>query len=256
MIFDLIVLAFFAVFIISGMRKGFLYQLVRLALLVVAWFAARWVYPSVAPVLRHVSDMPPEFQGLLAFVLTFLGLFLLGTILAATFLARWHDSHPVAGALDRVAGGVLGGAKFAALAYIAMCFGLALGPAFGRTYQDGAEGSLVLRWVSAHNALYQEAGVYLRGTRHLMESLADPEKAAALAEDPEIRAFLKGSDGDALRSVDVKAAVQAGDWGALLSDPRVQQMFANPQFYRALERVAAQEKARAGDDHYSNRPGR
>jgi uncharacterized membrane protein required for colicin V production len=254
MVFDLVVVGLFVMFIFGGWRKGFLYQLVRVAILIGAWFAARAFYPAVTPVVAKVSDMPQEFHGLLAFVALFLGLFLLGTILAGTFLARWHEHHPVAG--TRLAGGALGGAKFAVLAYAAICFGLALGPAFGRTFDEKTQESRVLRWVNAHNALYEEAGVYLRGVAHLGDVLKDPDRTAKLAEDPEIRAFLRGPDGDTLRSADVKIAVQQGNWTGLLADERVRKLISNPQFYRALERIAQEDAARAGDDHYTNKAPR
>ena len=251
MIIDLFSLALLGVFFITGFRRGFLYQIIRIAVVVGSWLAARALSPTVLPLVRATApEVPEEFRGLLAFVLLFGAIYLIATLALGTLLRNFHEHNRVAGGLDKLAGGALGAVKIALVLYAVFCIYLAVAPVFGRDTRSASAGSHVLGFVAENNILHGEANTYLEGIRNLSKVARDRSLQERLFKDPEVKSYLKG-DGKALMSdTDLRKTIEVGDWDTLLRDERVQKLIRDPRFYKALERLESTkaEDAKAPED--------
>ena len=107
---DWVTLAIVLVSILRGARFGAVAVLVDLAGLVATYLAAAAVYPQGAIHLRQVPGLTPSWQGLIAFVVIWLGLYVPLGILIKWALAR--ATFPASGFL----GGVFGVARGVVLA--------------------------------------------------------------------------------------------------------------------------------------------
>ena len=238
MLIDLILLLILGVFFYSGFQRGFIYQIVRLGLLIAGYIAARALHPHLGFLMDGVAgDIPPEFRGLLTMIAIFLVVYLVGGMILGHVLRRFHSEHKVVGKMDRLAGGLLGVVKVGLVVYLLLCFGLALAPMVGADTTKTAKSSHALRFVRDHNLLYGETSVYFRGVRALMVVAKDPGKRAKLLEDPEVRGFLKVECQALLEDEELQARVREGDWPTLLRDPRILRIIRDPRFYAALDRM-------------------
>lgn len=245
MLLDLALLALLLIAFVSGFRQGFVVQIVRLGVLVGAYLGARVVYADLAPLAGSISpEMPEPFRNLLAFAVVFAVLQIVGSLLVGLAVKRFHDTHPVAGGVDRLLGGLLGLVKSAGILYLLLCFGLALAPVLGAADVHAAvQKSQVARFVAEHNLLHGEADVYLKGLKGLAAVVKDPEKRARLAADKDVQAYFEDEGRALAEDPKLAAALEAGDWATLLKDERVLKALQDPRFYRALARVEAGEVA-------------
>jgi uncharacterized membrane protein required for colicin V production len=115
---DWVTLAIVLVSILRGARFGALAGLVDLAGLIATYLAAAWAYPRGIEYLRQVP-MSRSWEGLIAFVVIWLGLYLPLGILIRWTLARAR--FPASGLL----GGVLGVARGTVLAASLLLLALA-----------------------------------------------------------------------------------------------------------------------------------
>jgi uncharacterized membrane protein required for colicin V production len=107
---DWVTLAIVLVSILRGARFGVVAGLLDLGGLVATYLAAAAFYPKGAELLRQVPGLTPSWQGLIAFVVIWLGLYLpLGMLIRAIFA---RVKFPTSGLL----GGVLGVARGTVLA--------------------------------------------------------------------------------------------------------------------------------------------
>ena len=238
MIIDIFCLALAAFFFATGFRRGFLFQIIRIAIMVGSWLAARALRPTILPLIRATSpEVPEECRALLAFVLLFGVIYLLASFLLSTALRHFHQNSTVAGGLDKLAGGALGVVKLGLVLYFTFCIYLALAPVFGKDTRSAVESSHVLGYVADNNILHGETGTYLKGLRNLSKVAGDRSLRERLFEDPEIKKYLDG-DGQALMEDEaLRRAVEIGDWDTLLYDERIQKIIRDPSFYKALERL-------------------
>ena len=107
---DWVTLAIVLVSILRGARFGPLAGLIDLGVLVATYLAAAAFYPQGAELLRQVPSLTRSWQGLIAFVVIWLGLYLPLGVLIRWIFAR--AKIPAAGLL----GGVLGVARGIVLA--------------------------------------------------------------------------------------------------------------------------------------------
>jgi|GEM_PF-6913312 len=239
MLLDLGLLVVLVIAFIAGFRLGFVVQIVRLGVLVGAFLGARVVSPTLAPLARSLAPtMAEPYRNLVAFLVVFVVLQVVGSLLVGLAVKRFHDTHPVAGGVDRVLGGLLGFVKSAGILYLLLCFVLALAPVLNLGEAETLiHRSQVATFVSAHNLLNGEADVYLHGLKGLAAVVKDPEKRAKLLEDPALQAYF-ASDGKAFtEDPKLTKALESGDWATLLGDERVLKALQDPRFYGALERL-------------------
>jgi uncharacterized membrane protein required for colicin V production len=238
MIIDVFSLGLAVYFFFSGYRRGFLFQVIRIALMLGSWIAARALRPTLVPFITATSpEIPEEFRGLMAFVLLFGIIYLVATFLLSTALRHFHQNSTVAGGLDKLAGGALGVVKIGLVIYAIFCIYLAVAPIFDKDTRSAVENSHVLGYVADNNILHGETSTYLKGLRNLSKVARDRELRERLLDDPEIKSYLKG-DGKALMDDEaLRQAIEIGDWDSLLTDERIQKIIRNPGFYKALERL-------------------
>jgi uncharacterized membrane protein required for colicin V production len=122
---DLVVLALVAVFALRGAFKGFVWQAVRLvALFGAVWGAGAWHEWVAARLANVFTFLPNASVPLVAWVLVFLALLILGAYLA--HMARGLIRSADLSGLDRTAGFILGGATGAALCTVLLLVGGAM----------------------------------------------------------------------------------------------------------------------------------
>ncbi len=248
MILDVFTLALLVYFFFSGFKRGFLYQVLRIALLVASWVAARTLRPTLIPFVRATSsDMPEEYMGLIAFVLLFGLIHVVGSFLLGAILKHFHRTSTVAGGLDKLAGGALGVVKVGLVIYLLLCIYLAVAPVFDKDTRAAAESSHVLGYVADNNILHGETSTYLKGLRNLSKVARDRDLRERLFEDPEVKNYLKGEGKALMDDETLRQAVEIGDWESLLQDERVQKIIRDPGFYKALEHLQT-AKAEAAEE--------
>jgi uncharacterized membrane protein required for colicin V production len=114
---DWVTLAIVLVSILRGARFGVLAGLVDLAALIATYLAAAWAYPRGVEYLRQVP-MSRSWEGLIVFVVIWLGLYLPLGVLIRWTLARAR--FPVSGLLGAVLGVARGTVLAASLLLLAL----------------------------------------------------------------------------------------------------------------------------------------
>jgi len=105
---DWVTLAIVLVSILRGARFGVLAGVVDLCGLVATYLAAAAVYPRGAEYLRQVPGLTPSWQGLIAFLVIWLGLYLpLGVLIRWIFARAKFPASGLLGGLLGVARGVV-----------------------------------------------------------------------------------------------------------------------------------------------------
>jgi hypothetical protein len=142
MAIDLAAIGILALAAVSGSFNGALHQLVRLAGMIVGWFAAWNLGPVVAIGLGRW--LPASAARGAAGLLLFVGFSVLASWVGHRFLATKRLAGAVRSAPDRGLGALLGGAKAGLVVWIALsALALAGGRvALGRYAVDGAESDL------------------------------------------------------------------------------------------------------------------
>jgi len=116
---DWVTLAIVLVSILRGARFGALAGLVDLAGLIATYLTAAWAYPRGLEYLPRVPGLSPSWEGLIAFVVIWLGLYLPLGILIRWTLGRAR--FPASGLL----GGLLGVARGIVLVAVLLVLALA-----------------------------------------------------------------------------------------------------------------------------------
>jgi len=113
--FDIVFCLFAAIFIIVGIRRGFIEEVVRLIALVAGFLCGLLLYRQLVPKLSFLS-LPPHVAGVVAFLCIFFActivLLLLGKIIKKII------SLTMLGWLDRLGGGCIGAVKTAVIGWI------------------------------------------------------------------------------------------------------------------------------------------
>jgi membrane protein required for colicin V production len=215
---DLLVLAVLAFAALHGVMGGALRQVVQLGAAVLGWLSARHLGPAVA------GGFGRWFPGIVArpaaSMLLFVGTYALVTLVAGVLLRGTQLSRMVGGPTDRGAGGVLGGAKGALIAWVLLS-ALALGGGRAPAWLGGsARGSDFATLAARHNLLLRIDPVRAHKLERILAIAREAERtgattgegaeARALLADPRLRALAES--GQALDPAEVERA---------LDDPRV-----------------------------------
>ena len=137
---DWALLAVLAASVIVGLVRGFVFELLSLAGWVVAWFAARWGAPLLAPQLP-VGEPGSALNAGAAFTLAFAGA-LLGWALLARLVRLLIHATPLS-LPDRLLGALFGALRGGVL-LLALATVLALTPASQSAAWQGSQGA---RWL-------------------------------------------------------------------------------------------------------------
>jgi uncharacterized membrane protein required for colicin V production len=256
MLLDLGLLVVLLIAFVSGFRLGFVVQIVRLGVLVGSYVGARVVYIDVAPLFRPlVPGLAEPFRNLLAFAAVFLALYTVASLLVGLAVKRFHDTHPVAGGVDRLLGGFLGLVKSGGMLYLTLCFALALAPVLSLgDVEPQIRKSRVAGFVADHNLLHGEIDVYVHGLKALAAAAGDPEKLDRLLADDDVRAVLQADGAPLTDDPRLRKALEQGDWTTLLRDARVLKALQDPRLYGALERLEGPDPATPGDGKGASPP--
>lgn len=101
---DLVFCVIAAYFLLRGLFRGFVIEIAGIAGVVLGFFVANKYHPELMPVVQRFLDAP-GWSATVAYLAIFIG-----CIIVATLMARMLDSmiQPMAGALNRFAGGMVG----------------------------------------------------------------------------------------------------------------------------------------------------
>jgi membrane protein required for colicin V production len=218
---DLLVLAVLAVAALHGAMGGALRQVVQLGAAVLGWLAARHLGPAVA------SGLGRWFPGVLArpaaSMLLFVGTYALVTLLLGALLRGTHLARVMGGPTDRGAGGLLGGAKGALIAWVLLS-ALALGGGRAPAWLGGSlRGSDFASLAARHNLLLridpdrahklERILAIAREAERTGATTGDGAEARALLADPHLRALAES-----------RQALDPADLERALEDPRVREL--------------------------------
>lgn len=234
MALDVVVLIVVLLGALRGLAQGFLFQLGQLAVAILAFFLARWGGGLVAPHLEHLGASP-QASGLLAFLLVFLVIYVVGGIFVSLATRPIRRSDRTLGWLDRSIGALLGTAKAALLVYVAVVALVVVHRTTGKLplpYDASETG----RWVLAHNVLESDAFPRVRATVKL-GAVLQRRSAGQLAHDPHMLAILTHPKAAFLSSPDMVDAMKRGDWVTVLGDERVWELLDDPEVQRQLDAI-------------------
>jgi len=226
---DLVVLGLLLLFAVAGAFSGALRQLVHLAAVVAGWLAARHLPPRLAGPL--LGSHPAAWQrGALpgaCFVAAVVVTWLLGSAIAR----RLHGPDGRPGPLDRAGGALMGGLKAGLAIWVLLsALALARGPVVLGSLRLDLRGSDFGSLASRYNLLEAAAPRQAGRLERLLRALRDPEgrerilreepRAGRLLEDPRLKALLERPAGE--------------------ERARVEELLADPEFGRLLERYGAE----------------
>jgi membrane protein required for colicin V production len=113
-VLDIIILAVMGLFVIRGIFRGFLLELFDFVSLIVGYFAARWLGPSVGWWMADAMGIDRVWTGLLATVIVFFAV-TIGVRMLAHVMKKIVHATPLAG-IDRAFGALFGALKTVLLA--------------------------------------------------------------------------------------------------------------------------------------------
>jgi membrane protein required for colicin V production len=156
-ILDLALLALLGFFVVRGLVRGFVREIMGLIGAVAALFLGVAAYQPLSAFLRRVSAIPAGWWDGVAFALVLVLVFGVFVYLAAS-LARLIHAGPFSG-LDRLLGCGMGAAKGVLIAYLLLNILLMVLPLAMLAQPDNAHGNMVSRSLVAPRVI--EAGRYL-----------------------------------------------------------------------------------------------
>ncbi len=243
---DLIVVGVALLFGALGFLSGFWMQIMRLGVMLGAYFLAPVVGRPLGPALAKALGLPPLVGVALATFGAFLLLYLvLGTVGWAV-LRRRRRARDEASAKrrqrwDSLAGAGLGLLKASLLLYLLLC-GLTLleGPLRDtlRRADIGYDRSACVAFAREHNLL---AGLHLPvvGDLATLSRLShDPAFREKAARDPKVQRLLRHPRLQGmLADEEVLRASEGKDPAALLMNPRLNQAFQDPEIQQLLSEI-------------------
>jgi membrane protein required for colicin V production len=185
---DLAALALLAVAAVLGARSGALRQVASLAAAALGVLAARAFSPAVADGLaRTVSPL----ARVAAPALLFLGCFALGSLLGGVVLRWTGVARVVRGAADRGAGALLGGAKGALALWALLSALALAGDALPGPVARAARGSDFAAIARDHNLVVRLDPDAARRLERALDAARRARDAGRLARDPDSARLLE-----------------------------------------------------------------
>lgn len=251
MVIDLIILGLVLFFAIIGAITGASRQVANLAGLAAAYFASSRLGPVVGPKLA-ASLGGPLFLGIivgsvLVYVVVWLSVrYALGAVLLR-FLSTGHRNEDRG--VDRFLGFVLGGAKMALIAWVALSaltFFEQHVVVAGRRFGVAPQESLALQAARRFNLFELTQFSQLGNLVRVAKAATNPETASRLQDDPAYKALRKDPRFQrVLQDASLRQALAKGDTAALLRNDMVLQLIQDPDAAARLK--AAVRAAERGD---------
>ncbi|MBZ4415636.1 CvpA family protein [Myxococcus sp. RHSTA-1-4] len=230
MVLDLTILGLVLFFGIIGAVTGASRQVANMVGLAVAYFASSRLGPILGPRLAESLGGPLFVGIILGSVLVFVCVWLAVRYALGALLVRMLGTgkHSEDRSVDRLLGFILGGAKLAVIAWVALSamtffeqHVVVAGKRFGVSTKDSLAVGLARRFNLFEMTQFSQVGNLVR----VANAAADPEKAARLQDDPAYKALRKDPRFQRLlQDQKLKQALARGDTAALLRNDLVLQL--------------------------------
>ncbi len=251
MVLDLTILGLVLFFAIIGALTGASRQVANMVGLATAYFASSRLGPILGPKLSASLGAPLFIGIILGSVLVFVCVWLavryaLGALLVRLLGTGKHNEDR---SVDRFLGLLLGGAKMAIVAWVALSamtffeqHVVVAGKRFGISTSDSLAVGLARRYNLFEMTQFSQVGNLVR----VANAASDPEKASRLQDDPAYKALRKDPRfQQLLKDKQVQQALARGDTVALLRNDLVLQLIQDRDV--AARMNAAVRAAERGD---------
>jgi membrane protein required for colicin V production len=216
---------------VAGAVSGALRQVLKLAALVAAWAAARWLAPRLTQELHAPSAATRVAVVAGTFVVGWLVAGLLATVIRR--VVQGEEEEP--GRLDRLLGAVLGAAKGVLVAWVLLSLLTLLGGrlALGSLRVE-SHGSWAAALADGHDLFVMASPKAARAAQRLVEIWRDPARRERLLRDPGWSRLLERSG---LKSALDRSLGGAGDAAGEARD-RAEDLLADPELKALLEKLS------------------
>ncbi len=171
-IFDITLLLLILVAgVISGLRKGFIHQIVSIAALIAGAYLAYCLFPIVSEILCEYVNWSPATLNVISFSITFLGIYLLITLVG--IIVRKIISSAFGGWLDRLLGVLFSTTKVVLILGILILIFDALNGAFDMVDQSTMDQSAVYIYIKKFtNVVFPFLKTLLKGGAEVVQTIA------------------------------------------------------------------------------------
>lgn len=215
---------------VAGAVSGALRQVLKLAALVAAWAAARWL----APRLTQELHAPSPAARVAVIAGTFVVGWLVVALLATAIRRAVQGDEEEPGGLDRVLGALLGAAKGVLVAWVLLSLLTLLG---GRlvlgSLRVESRGSRAAALAAGHDLFVMASPKAARTAQRLVEIWRDPARRERLLRDPAWSRLLEKSG---LKAALERSVSGAGDAAGAARD-RTEDLLADPELKALLEKL-------------------
>lgn len=238
-----------------GLWSGAIRQLAHLGGLVVGYLCARPLGMLAGPLVAQKLGYPLLFTSIgCSFVLFFVVYAL--CVLALRLLLSKLLPDGERGALNRMGGFALGALKAAAIVFVALSALVLVDKPLSRLlgpFAREAKGSIAIGLARRHSLFAQTP--QLASIERLVKASADPQAAARIAEDPQLKALSKDPRMKSLvNDAAVRRALEKGDYAALLSSVNVLKVLNDPKLSESLAKAASETLGKAATKAQAEAP--
>jgi uncharacterized membrane protein required for colicin V production len=249
---DILCIALMAIFLVFGLLRGFLSQVIRLAALVGAFLLAHTASAYTKPLLTkwvqadHLAlDLLSLFLG---WVACYIAILLIGTVFARIL----QQSSTSIRFLDRILGGGLGSAKGFLIGYLIACALVLLREPLDNILPSkhlDLSDSRLAAFAGQHNVFSRVGIPYLEELKELASALHDRERQGALLQDPAVKELERNAAFRRLMSDPAfRKAMEERQWGAILNNPSLRAAINDPQVRRLLSSIDTKGVSRVPDE--------
>ena len=257
---DLFFLALVVLLAVLGLVSGFLSQIVRIVSLVAACFLAAALSPQVKGVLARWMEVDTLLGDALSLVVAWLGCYLVLTLAGKIFVRFLRSSSKSIRFLDRLMGGLLGGAKGLLIVYLLACLLVTFREPAEKTPLAGVldlKRSQVLDAAARFNVMSLTSLPDMDKLRDLAGSLGDPDRRKALLADPRMHGLQENRAlQQLLEDAEFKKAAAEKKFGEMVQNRNFRQALKDGQIREFLSRWIPPErpKAPAAPEHEGPTP--
>jgi membrane protein required for colicin V production len=232
---DLVVLGLVLLAALAGALGGALRQVLKLAALVAAWAAARWLAPRLTQELHD-----PSTSARVAVIAgTFLVAWLVAALLATGIRRAVQGEEQRPGWIDRTLGALLGAAKGALVAWVALALLALLGGRFTvGSFRVESRGSQAAALAARHDLLAAASPGAARSARRLVQLWSDPAARERLLRDPAWKKLLERSGLKAALDRGPGAAGEPSEAAGERARKRTEELLADPELKALLEKLS------------------
>ncbi|TNF33073.1 MAG: CvpA family protein [Deltaproteobacteria bacterium] len=232
---DFLVLLFLVWSLYRGWRQGFLYQLGQLAVVMLAYFVAKGLGGLIADPITGPDKLPPALAETIGFFAIFFIVTIIGAVLLKKVTKDLLSFSEGLGQADKVLGILLGGAKGALIAYIAIV-GLIMAHRMTGKVPIPFGDSIAGRWVMQNNFLDSDdfpRGKALAKLAWLLTTRSQQE----LAADPHVQAIMANPKAQTLLTPQVLGALAHKDFVSLLGNEALWEFLDEPDVQEHLNAI-------------------